>query len=352
LKQVSIISLLFILVFVDLLSAEQKVYRMATVPYAGAEPYFVALELDLFKHYGITIKEYPVSSMTDWFEALNSPRLHFNLMWSVTAVGRYLDTGDCIMTGLTNMDHDATKLIVKKNSNEKGKFFKGMIIGINADLLSYRYMVSSVLESYSLNISDVRIITDVDEHDLMSNFIAGRIDGILTHQAYIPKAIKEGQGLLCDYPENYLNPTLGGAMTPMERYHEIPEKDFISFWKAVLHAIVWIKNPANKKEYMRIIRKKFASNTVLINEIKTEEGFDRFVLRQQRFLISRKEIFYYNGAGLKNIYDKAIEVARRWNKDTSKIQFNRIFKTQPILKAYETLVKDGVILKTPGDNDA
>jgi NitT/TauT family transport system substrate-binding protein len=296
-KQFKIAVIYFFAAWVFVSGAAAKDYTISLLSYLGHSPFIIADEKGFFAKEGINLKPKYYHSVDEWFKAFLHDRVDMNIVWNSTHIELLLSGKKTVSLGVVSYEKQDHRLIAKREISPQD--FKTQKIGYPRELFGYRWFLWNYLKPNNIKVSETHPIT-MSEADLLKNFVVGRLKIVMLLGDYADDAVKQGNGvvLTTSIPEA----TLNSIVMSEENYKATPKDELKKMHRALIRAIEWLSDPANKAEYFSIIKGKFVSNPNFSNVQDMGSFVEKAMARMS--LIEKKELYEYNSSFLKTSYDK------------------------------------------------
>ncbi|HKL00911.1 MAG TPA: ABC transporter substrate-binding protein [Desulfotignum sp.] len=255
------IFLTLLLVVFAVAEVHSKQYRIATVAWIGWSPLHVASQKGFWDEIGVDVAVVDYDDPIVILEAIKAGKIDFAMDMAGSLVGIYMKSEPVVAIAETNWSHGGDKIIVQKGDSLVNH--KNSVLGVFLKQPSCLFFLDKYLQEIHLQISDFRIV-QINSYDLAAQFIAGRLPAIVNYEPWANDAVKNGNGEVLATSADYIGCIPECLWGYRQRIETFPKQDIHNILRGWIKAVRWSQNPANKKAYYKILRKKtFQTNTDL-----------------------------------------------------------------------------------------
>ncbi|MBD3265385.1 hypothetical protein GF373_01840 [bacterium] len=308
--------------------AENKVYRIGTVTWAGWSPLQVADVKGFWRDLSIQVKPAIYDDPMVILEAIKAGRIDFAMDMVGSLVGIYMQGESVVLLAETNWSDGGDEIIVQHDISIPE--LKGQPFGVFLKLPSCLYFLNQYLKTVDLQISDFRIV-ELKPDDLSEQFIAGRLPAILNYAPYTLKAVREGNGKVLADSSMYEGCIPEGLFTYRERLKEIPASDINKILRGWIRAAKWIKRKENWNEFRQILNEQTFATHPPYSESELRSFIDAVKIHDFQALIERNR----SHGGLANYMTDMRRFLAKNQMLTTDFSISDIFENQYILEALD-----------------
>ena len=302
-----------------------KTYKIATVPWVGWSAADVAEAKGFWKAEGVDVQVVrcadPIQAQTLFDKRL--VELKFDMIGS--AMGLFMKGSPVKVIAETDWSHGGDKIIVKKDL--KADQLKGKPVGVYLNEPSVLYFLDLYLATIGLKIADVRIV-EMEVKDLADKFIQGLFQVIVCYDPESIRAMQKGAGKLIATSADYKGCIPEGLMIMDDILQKTPVPDLEKILKGLLTAVKWLKNPANWKEYLRILNTHTFKNEPPYPENELKTMLDAVAIHDREIQLARN----MDGGGLFTYLNNLKNFLKTNNLLKKNYQSEKIFDNRFIIK--------------------
>ncbi|MDM8518188.1 ABC transporter substrate-binding protein [Desulfobacterales bacterium HSG16] len=234
-------------------SAYARQYKIANVAWTGCAPANVAEIKGFWKEQGIDVKVFTTVTPNESHELLKNRLVDIKFDMIGSSIGQYMDGEPIRIIAETNWSQGGDKILVKKNLDPAA--LKGKPVGVYFNVPAVTFFLNQYLSTINVKLSDTRII-EMEADALADHFIAGRFGIIVSYDPTALRAERKGNGKIVATSATYEGCIPEGMMVMKDVLGKIPEEDLIKILKGWIKAVKWTQDPANWKEYMKILNER------------------------------------------------------------------------------------------------
>ncbi|MBU2552758.1 MAG: ABC transporter substrate-binding protein [Proteobacteria bacterium] len=268
-----------------------RLYKIATVAWAGWSPLHVAEAMGFWKEAGISVQVRDYDDPIVILEAIRAGRIDFAMDMAGTLVGLYMADTPVQALAETNWSDGGDKIIVKRGGDIRQSL--GQTVGVFLNMPSCLYFLGTYLKTRDLKIGDFRIV-EVNPEDLTAQFVAGRIPVIVNYDPWATLALRQGDGVVLATSARFEGCIPECLWGYRDHLRQIPDEDVKKLLQGWVRAARWVNEPANWPDYARILRTRtFRANTPLTDD-DLRRYLDGVGIHAPAFMLERNR----NGGGL------------------------------------------------------
>ena len=171
------------------------VLTMASNPFVGLAPFYVAMDKGFFKDCGLDFSMVDFDDSSAFFSALLAGKVdlaYTTLDAAIIAESQYEE--DMLdVTAIVDESAGADGILVKNDINSIADL-KGKTVGVSINQTSH-YLLMQALETAGLTDADVDLV-NMTSSDAGVSFISGDLDAAVTWEPYLSNAVEQGVGKL------------------------------------------------------------------------------------------------------------------------------------------------------------
>lgn len=243
---------LLLLATIALEAAEPaRTYRISMCPWIAWSPTHVAEATGIWKRLGVEVVVINQLGEEEHFAAVEKKAVDLSIDMIGAYLGMHQRGCDVVVLGELDWSHGGDKVLAH---NRNQPIHPGDSVGIYHDDPAVLMLLDRVLAQYQLKLSDVTI-AQYDPAELTAHFITGRLPVVLSYDPYAMEVEKAGGQLLAtsaNFP-GCIPEGLGGRRDVVAT---IPRADLEKIIAGWIEAQAWCRDPANWKEYVRILNER------------------------------------------------------------------------------------------------
>jgi NitT/TauT family transport system substrate-binding protein len=234
---------------------EPRTYKIGMVQWAAYSPLNVAEVKGFWKDLGLDVQ---VTAYLD-NAVLNTDLQTRYIDIAEDMIGSwvdlYLQGSPLTVLGETDWSNGGDKIIRKASVNNLNSI-KGQKVGVYLKLLSTNYFVGKYLAENNLKITDFVIEQAAGPQDLADKFIAGEYNLVLNYDPEATRSVNQGGGIVVKTSADYAGVIPEGFVARTDHLRGIPEEDLVNIFKGWIKGVKWVQDPANWKEWQKILNEK------------------------------------------------------------------------------------------------
>ena len=176
-------------------TTENKTVTMASNPFVGLAPFYVAMDKGFFEDCGLDFSMVDFDDSSASCSALLAGKVdlaYTTLDAAIIAESQY-DEDMLDVTAIVDESAGADGILVKKDINSIADL-KGKKVGVSINQTSH-YLLMQALETAGLTDADVDLV-NMTSSDAGVSFISGDLDAAVTWEPYLSNAVEQGVGKL------------------------------------------------------------------------------------------------------------------------------------------------------------
>ena len=176
-------------------TTENKTVTMASNPFVGLAPFYVAMDKGFFEDCGLDFSMVDFDDSSASCSALLAGKVdlaYTTLDAAIIAESQY-DEDMLDVTAIVDESAGADGILVKNDINSIADL-KGKTVGVSINQTSH-YLLMQALETAGLTDADVDLV-NMTSSDAGVSFISGDLDAAVTWEPYLSNAVEQGVGKL------------------------------------------------------------------------------------------------------------------------------------------------------------
>ena len=311
--------------------ATAQEYTVGLVSYYGHSVMIVAAEKGFFAEEGVTVTPKKYWDVTDWFEAITHDRFDFGITWNSAHIELVSSGSQKVLLGGFVYSQNTAMVITKPEVTPENLIQHR--VGMTVDLFSNRWILWNYLQQHQLKMSDVQIVANMSDQDLLDNFLGGRLQVVLLVGDAAQTAIHQGSGVVIATETPAIS-FVGLAMAKTA-YDTIPHEDLKGIMRGVIKAMEWMRNPANERELYELLKAQWTEGGA---QIGVYSSFEAFQEDRRNFVdLAPEDLYEMNSVKLREFYAEAERVLAAMGKATDFLVFDELVDTSILLEVLEEM---------------
>jgi ABC-type nitrate/sulfonate/bicarbonate transport system substrate-binding protein len=313
-----------------------KTYKIGAVAYYGMAFTVVAHLRGYFADEGLNVKFLQYHAANDWFNAMVHDAVDFAVPWNSTHITMVQNGGRKVSLGGFDFARGTHFWFVKPDVTPQNIAKKRL--GMSIDLLGYRWMLWNYAQKHGLKMADLNIVTDMPDSDVLANFIAGDLDGVMLLGDNARKALEAGGVPIVS---NQAAMSLLSLMTSRDQMQSMPPGDLEKVMRACVRGLAWMRDPANTEALYAMLKDFWGEERNWKGH--TQLGsLDAFKREQQKFVVlSPQELVNMNSRELPLIYAEGRALLNALGKPTEAQAYDEIVDTSALLRVLKDMGHGG-----------
>jgi ABC-type nitrate/sulfonate/bicarbonate transport system substrate-binding protein len=207
-------------------------------------------------------------------------------------------------------------------------------LGMSIDLLGYRWMLYNYAREHGLKMTDLHIVKDMPDNDVLANFVSGDLDGAMLLGDNVQKARAAGGVSIAS---NQKRMSLLSLIVSRDNLRTMPPADVEKIVRACVRGLAWMRDPANTEELYTLLKDFWGDerNWKGHTQLASLEAFKQ---EQTKFVaLSPQELVDMNSRELPEIYAEGRDLLKAIGEPTDAQVYSEIVNTSVLLKVLKEM---------------
>jgi ABC-type nitrate/sulfonate/bicarbonate transport system substrate-binding protein len=312
-------------------SAPAKEYTVGVASSYGQAAMIVASEKGFFSQESVTVIPRQYWSVEDWLGAIMHQRNDINVAWNSVHI-ELASSGlrEILLGGFIYSQNTTMALTTPEVTPEN---FTQHRVGMVVDMFPSRWLLWNYLQQHGFTMSDVQIVADMSEQDLLDNFLGGRLKVAVLIGEVAQTAIHEGDGRVIASETPVMSLTALGMSRAS--YDAMPRDDLKGIMRGIMRAMEWMRDPANERELYDLLKAQWTKGGAQVGVYSSFEAFQQY--RRNFVHIKPEDLYEMNSSRLRESYAEAKKVLTAMGKPADFLVYDEAVDTSILLEVLEEM---------------
>jgi ABC-type nitrate/sulfonate/bicarbonate transport system substrate-binding protein len=317
-------------------AAADEPYEIGISAYYGMAFTVVAQQKGFFADEGVQVEVLKYPAANDWYNAMVNDAVDFAVPWNSTHITLVQGGSHKVLLGGFVFARNTHFWLVKPGVTPQNIADKRL--GMSIDLLGYRWMLYDYAQEHGVQMTDLDIVTDMPDNDVLANFVSGDLDGAMLLGDNVAKALDAGGIPIATNRETM---SLLSLIVSRDNLKTMPPADVEKIVRACVRGLEWMRDPANTGELYLLLKgfwgdeRNWKGHTQLASLEAFEQEQDKFVL------LSPDELVEMNTRGLPEIYAEGRALLQAIGQPTDAQVYDEIVDTSVLLRVLDDMRHGG-----------
>lgn len=257
-------------------------YRIGTINWVGWSFLQVAEEKGYWSDLNLRVKVIHFPEGVLIHDAMRVGDIDFSMAMAGMLIDKDNDSRAITVLATTDWSHGGDKILVR-DKLELGKN-EGATVGFYVNGPSLKYFFNLYLKSINMDITRFNLVVMYPD-ELAAQFRAGRLQAAIMYDPYALEMEKEFPGIKKADTADFPGCIREIIYTFKDVIKDIPDEDLVKLCRGIVRANRWINDPANDKEYLKILNNKTFRGWDPFSDSEIQQMLDDVRIHSPEFLL-------------------------------------------------------------------